>query len=59
MYTKNHPIIPVVVPSYFKINLDKKEKIRNALTHLTQVLKWDLGCYFPLNKFLSKKVFDK
>ena len=26
MFPKNHSIIPIVVPSYFKLNPDKEEK---------------------------------
>jgi len=33
MFHKNHPTIPRVVPSYFKLNPDKKEKITNILSH--------------------------
>jgi hypothetical protein len=33
MFPKNHPIILIVVPSYFKFNPDKEEKITDELSH--------------------------
>ena len=30
MFPKNHPIILIVAPSYFKLNPDKEEKITNT-----------------------------
>jgi hypothetical protein len=33
MFSKNHPIIPIVVPSYFKLNPDKEENITDVLSH--------------------------
>jgi hypothetical protein len=33
MLPKNHPIMPRVVPSYFKLNPDKEEKITDMLSH--------------------------
>jgi len=33
MFPKNHPIILVVVPSYFKLNPDKEENITGVLSH--------------------------
>ena len=33
MYHKNHPIILRVVPSYFKLNPDKEEKITHMLSY--------------------------
>jgi len=34
MFPKNHSIIPIVVPSYFKLNPDKEEKITDVLSHV-------------------------
>jgi hypothetical protein len=34
MFPKNHSIVLVVVPSYFKLNPDKEEKITDVLSHL-------------------------
>jgi hypothetical protein len=33
MFPKNHPIIPIVVPSYFRLNPDKEEKITDMLSY--------------------------
>jgi len=33
MFPKNHPIISIVVSSYFKLDTDKEEKITDMLSH--------------------------
>jgi hypothetical protein len=33
MYSKNHPIVLIIVQSYFKLNPDKEEKITDVLSH--------------------------
>jgi len=39
MFPKNHPTILRVVPSYFKLNPDKEEKIIDMLFLFAQVIK--------------------
>jgi hypothetical protein len=34
----DNPTILIVVPSYFKLNLNKEEKITNMLSHTYQVI---------------------